>query len=147
METEILEEIEVSEIIYNPAIKINSLNSVEVLRIVRNDDYTQIDFVYSPCGKYISGWWIRIEKDTFIRECGSHAKLKLIKAVNIPYAPVKRIFSSKKSIGHFTLIFPAVSKSTKNIDIIELENGDSSYFNFYDVSMIKVRTQIIVCEN
>jgi hypothetical protein len=147
MKTKILEEIEVSEVIYNPAIKINSANSVEIMRIVRDDEFTKIDFAYSPCNKYHYGWWIRIEKDTFIRECGKSAKLRLIEAINIPYAPKKRFFKSKNTIGHFTLIFPAVSKSTKTIDIIERESGDADFFNFYGVSMIKVRTEVIVCNN
>jgi hypothetical protein len=147
METEILEEIEVSEIIYRPAIKINSNTNMEVLSISRNDDYTQIDFVYTPCNKYNCGWWIRIEKDSFIRVKGTTSKLKLIKAINIPFAPRKRFFKSKDSFGHFTLIFPAVPKETESIDIIECESGLLDYFNFYDVSMIKVRTEVIVCNN
>lgn len=48
----------------------------------------------------------------------------------------------------YTLYFPAVPKGCKEIDIIECENGNiGNWFNFYSVSIEKVRTKPLIVNN
>jgi hypothetical protein len=99
-----------------------------------DDDFTRIDFVYIAPKKYVNGGWIQIDSGCYIRPIGYDICLKMIQAVNIPIAPSKYYFKSKGQVHHFTLLFPALPKSVKQIDIIE-RLAEGSYFNFFRVAL------------
>lgn len=129
--------------LFNPSISKMPDSFIDIIGIELTDDYTRIDFVVYPDTKtYVSGWWVQINKNSFIRPTGTTQKLKLVKAVNIPYAPKKYMFSSRTSCLPYTLFFPAIPKTTTHIDIIEKEVRNDSYFNFYGVSVLKTKSPI-----
>jgi len=129
--------------ICNPAFERRSSNYMDIMRIVLTEDYTKIDFIHYPDKKYINGGWVQIQRNMFIRTLGSKDKLTLLKAINIPIAPNKHWYKSVHECLYFTLLFPSIPKSTTHIDIIEIEGGDSTFFNFYGVSMNRVNSSVI----
>ena len=134
---------ELEKLVYNPDVKKTPAigNKLKIMRIELEENYTRIDFVYNN-GKY---GWVQIEPCCFIRPVGTDMCLTLVKAQGIPLAPQKRHFQNPNQIMYYTLYFPALPKGVAEIDIIEMESSTPghNYFNFYGVSMEKVRTGII----
>jgi hypothetical protein len=136
--------LEIEKVIYNPFVKINVEQKLEILAI-RSDkeNLLRIDFLYKTPSFYENGGWIQMSPDCFIRPCGSTTKLKLVKAENIPLAPSKHFFKTNKDILSYSLYFPALPEDTTSIDIIEYEGPGSNWFNFYGVSLETVRERKI----
>ena len=118
-------------VLYNP-VGTNYKNSHAIKCIECTDEYTRIDFIYkAPC-YYINGGWVQLESNSFIRPVGSETKYKLIQAINIPIAPTKHYFNRCGEYLRYTLLFPALPKNTRKIDIIEKE-APGTFFNFYNI--------------
>jgi hypothetical protein len=117
--------------LYNPtAIDYSLDHRVKSIEITEN--YTRIDFIFRSSKVYINGGWIQIDRNSYIAPVGSDVKYKLIKAEGIPIAPTKHYFKRQGETHCYSLLFPALPKDTKRIDIIEkLERG--TYFNFFNV--------------
>ena len=148
---EVIVEKEIKKIhiqVFNPIVKHQLVTTTEVVRIEQTNEYTRIDFIYSPSKEYVSGWWVHIDKSTFIRPVGNSEKFYLISAENISYAPKKTYLKGANALHCYTLYFPKLPDNTKAIDIIECESSsDSKWFNFYSVSLEKVHTERIVVNN
>lgn len=129
---EVIRETETKSIkLYNPAAIDHNLDH-RVKSIEITDNYTRIDFIYRSSMVYENGGWIQIDPNSYISPVGSDVKYKLIKAYGIPFAPFKHYFKRQGETYCYSLIFPALPKDTKRIDIIEkLERG--TYFNFFNV--------------
>ena len=138
---------QIEKIVFNPMVKKQIIGSPELLRIEINNELTKIDFIYYAKPYYVNGGWVQISRDTFIRPKGSGLRLKLISSTNISIAPKKTYLNSTKAILCYTLYFPALPESTKSIDIIECESVGGNWFNFYDVSLEKIKSQKIVVGN
>lgn len=134
---------ELEKIIFNPIVRIDTQQETKIMRIEIDDELTRIDFVYYPPSYYENGGWVQIDRNSFIRPVGTKHTLPLVKAVGIPYAQQKHYFKSYKEILYYTLYFPALPNDVKEIDIIEREVSFGEYFNFYGVSMNKIRTSAI----
>lgn len=117
--------------LYNPD-GMDFRNALRVKSIEATTEYTRIDFIYKSSMIYDNGGWIQIERDSYIQPIGSYEKFKLIKAFSIPIAPLKHYFKRQGEYHPYTLIFPALPKNTKAIDIIE-KLAPGTYFNFYNV--------------
>jgi hypothetical protein len=103
-------------------------------KISLDDDFTRIDFVYIAPKKYLNGGWIQIDSGCYIRPIGSEIRYKMVSAINIPLAPSKFYFKSQGQVHQFTLLFPALPKSVKQIDIIE-RLAEGRFFNFFRVAL------------
>lgn len=129
------------KLIYNPVVKQLPAHDTgfKIMRIEMEDNYTRIDFVYNN-GRFA---WVQIQPDSFIRPVGSQIRYPLMKVQGIPIAPVKHFFKNPNETLYYTLYFSALPKDVKTIDIIEKEinTPGHNYFNFYGVSMEKVRTE------
>lgn len=134
-------------VIYYTNARLNPNKSTNLLRISMDDEFTKIDFLYLANNQYVNGGWVQIHDSCFIKVCGTDIKLKMIKAINITIAPKKHFFKSKKDMLCYTLIFPALPKGTKKIDIIEMETNDSSFFNFYGIPIEQILTEKILANN
>ena len=135
LEKSIQEKQQESVILYNPE-GTNYANSLSVARIELNDDFTRIDFLYKSPNHYINGGWVQMHDCAFIRPVGSEQRHRLVQAINIPIAPQKHYFKRCGEHLRYTLLFPALPKSTRKIDIIEKEAA-GTYFNFYNVDFAK----------
>lgn len=109
-----------------------------------DDNILRIDFLYYASPYYNNGGWVQIHPQTFIRPVGSQTKYKMVGAVNIPKNPVKHFFKTNRDMLFYSLLFPQVPKDVTNIDIIEKEINDGTWFNFYNVPMQTVLNSIIV---
>ena len=118
----------------NPISKYTPNEHLGIEKISLDDDFTRIDFVYIAPKQYINGGWIQIDPGCYIRPIGSEVRYKMVSAINIPLAPSKYYFKSKGQVHHFTLLFPALPKSVKQIDIIE-RLAEGTYFNFFSVAL------------
>jgi len=58
----------------------------------------------------------------------------MISAINIPLAPSKYYFKGKGQVTQFTLLFPPLPKSVKQIDIIE-RLAEGTFFIFFRVEL------------
>ena len=139
---------EQEKIIFNPRIEKRDFTDtkLKIMRLEKEEEYTRIDFVYYPPKYYVNGGWVQMDSGCFIRPCGTSDRYTLVKAQNIPYAPNKHHFKSVNDILYYTLFFPGLPKGTESIDIIEKE-APGTYFNFYGVSMSKVRMERLVVGN
>ena len=139
------QKVEKKKFIHNPKVEVNSNTDLDVLRIETDDELTRIDFFYK--NHFDSAGWVHISKNSFIRVAGSDKKLTLVKAVNIPIAPLNHYFKNKGDVLAYTLYFPPLPKGTKKIDIIESEVPGGTWFNFYGVSMETVWNDVIMINN
>jgi hypothetical protein len=131
IEQTIQEKIETSTKLYNPE-GMDFRNELRIKSIEPTDEYTRIDFIYRSSTEYINGGWIQMEKGAYIQPVNSNVKYGLIKAIGIPIAPAKHYFNRQGEYHTYTLIFPALPKNTRKINIIEKE-APGNYFNFYDI--------------
>jgi hypothetical protein len=118
----------------NPISEYTPNEHMGIEKISLDDDFTRIDFVYIAPKKYINGGWIQIDSWCFIRPIGSEVRYKMIRAIHIPVAPTKYIFKRCGEVHHFSLLFPALPKNVKHIDIIE-RLAEGTYFNFFKVAL------------
>jgi len=109
-------------------------DNVGIESISFDDEITRIDFIYISKEEFGNSSWVKIERNSFIRPVGSDIKYSLIKAINIPYAPSKHFFKCAGQVLRYTLLFPALPKSTKEIDIVE-KLALGNYFNFFRVKL------------
>jgi len=117
--------------LFNPSVYDRN-TSAKIQTIDLNEEYTRIDFKYTSSQEYINGGWIKMERNSFIRDTLSKRTYPLLFALNIPIAPEKFHFRRKGQVHYYTLVFPALPKSTKAIDIIEKE-APGNYFNYYNI--------------
>ena len=117
--------------LYNPEC-MDHTKSLRIKSIEATAEYTRIDFIYRSSTFWDNGGWIQIEQDSYIQPIGSSTKFKLVKTVGIPITPLKHYFKRKGEYYSYTLIFPALPKNTKKIDIIE-KLAPGTFFNFYNV--------------
>ncbi len=122
-------------------------NNPAVLRVILNENYTQIDFGYVAEWIYIRGGWIRIAPHTFIQVQGSEKRYNMTEAKNITIAPEQHHFESKQDWRVFTLYFEPIPIKDCVIDIIEEENPDDNDFNFYGIRLTDVKGTEILTEN
>ena len=136
-ETETPEELlqETKTYVFENPISLRTPNEhMGIEKISLEEEFIRIDFVYIAPKKYINGGWIQIDSGCYIRPIGSDIRHKMVKAINIPIAPAKYHFKACGQVHHFSLLFPALPKEVKQIDIIEkLEDG--TYFNFFRVAL------------
>lgn len=107
----------------------------EIQSIHTSENKTIIQMKYYAQPKYVHGGWVRIQPETIIRHSDTDETLPMIQAVNIPVSPQKHHFKHPLESLSFQLIFPAIPKHWKKIDLIEKEPGDASYFNFYGIDL------------
>lgn len=124
----------------NPSYNSEKENA-KLLRVTISNSFTKFDFGYSTMWYYISGGWVRIAKDTFIKIKGKDEKLNLIKADNIPVAPTQHHFKSNKDWLYFSLYFPAIPFEDCTIDLVEMETSSKDVFNYYSID-IKVKNAV-----
>lgn len=118
----------------NPISKYTPNEHLGIEKISLDDDFTRIDFVYIAPKKYLNGGWLQIDSGCYIRPIGSEIRYKMVSAINIPLAPSKFYFKSQGQVHQFTLLFPALPKSVKQIDIIE-RLAEGRFFNFFRVAL------------
>jgi hypothetical protein len=122
-------------IVFNPKYRNNKNKRITILRVVIDNEYTRVDFLYWSLKNNNMGKWIQIEKDTYIRALNSDQKLKLIKAENIGVSPNKRFFKTKLNLLNFTLYFPPLPKDVVAFDLIEKDTTNENYFNFHKINL------------
>lgn len=105
----------------------------QLLRIEFASEFTKFDFGYQTTRYYTKGGWVRIAKDTFVRIQSSGEKFTLIRADNIPLAPIHHNFKTTKDWLYFSLYFPAIELKTGKIDLIEVDPGEKTDFNYLDI--------------
>ena len=138
---------ELEKVTYHPMIKHQAKHIPEVMRIEMDDEFTRIDFIVFATSPAFNWEWVSILPTTFIRIAGLKEKLTLVKAVNIAVSPSRHYFKKRTDLLPYTLYFPALPKSTTTIDIIESESAGPTWFNFYGVSMERVRSENLIIGN
>lgn len=129
-------------IIHNPKCR-QQADKLNILRVQVWPQYTKVDFGYVAKNHYIRGGWVQIYENSFIRDCKTGKKYLFKKAENIPIAPKKHYFTSNIDFLYYSLYFEPMPADTEKIDIIEKENDDSTFFNFYGVQLVKTEKEII----
>jgi len=136
------------KIIYNPAAVEQTDDLAELLRIVREEELTRIDFVHHAYPQYTNGGWVGIGRATFIRPVGTGIQFTMVQAVNIPVLPRMHIYKNVRESLYYTLYFPALPEDVLAIDIIEKEAPlPHHYFNFYGVSLERIAAAPLIAPN
>ena len=121
-------------IVHNPSIKAQP-KELNILRIHLLPEYTKVDFGYIAKNHFIRGGWVQIYENTFIRDCNNGTKYSFIKADNIGVAPHKHYFTSNFVYLYYSLYFEPIPVDTAKIDIIENEETNKRFFNFYEIEL------------
>jgi hypothetical protein len=133
-------------IIKSPTAEYIPNSNVGIESISIDDNYTKIDFVYISPKEYPNLSWVLMHGDAYIRPVGTENKYKLIKAINIPLAPNKHFFQKSGQVLKYTLLFPALPRNIKQIDIIE-KLIPGPYFNFFRVNISHGQPLLITFNN
>jgi hypothetical protein len=107
----------------------------KILRIFVSDQYTRIDFGYMPDDIYDYGWWITIDRNTYVQVRDSSKKYVFIEAIGIPVTPDKWEFDSIMDWKVFTLLFEPIPIKDCTIDVIENLEPGGNFFNYYNISL------------
>ena len=91
--------------LFNPSVYDRN-TSAKIQTIDLNEEYTRIDFKYTSSQEYINGGWIKMERNSFIRDTLSKRTYPLLFALNIPIAPEKFHFRRK---GQVHYLHPCIS--------------------------------------
>lgn len=136
------------KIIYKPCFIERTGDSVEIMRIVRDEELTRIDFVHHAYPGYTNGGWVSIEPETYIRPVGTGIKLTMVQVVNIPIATRRHFYKNDRQSLYYTLYFPPLPEDAEAIDIIEKEVvRPHNFFNFYGVSLERIATAPLIAPN
>ena len=122
-------------VVFNPKYRFNKNKRITILRVVIDEEFTRVDFLYWSLKNNNMGKWIQIEKDTYIKALNCDKKLKLIKAENIGVSPNKSFFKTKLNLLNFTLYFPPLPKDAVAFDLIEKDTTNENYFNFHKINL------------
>jgi hypothetical protein len=122
-------------VVFNPKYRDNKNKRITILRVVIDEEFTRVDFLYWSLKNNNMGKWIQIEKDTYIRALNCDKKLKLIRAENIGVSPNKSFFKTKLNLLNFTLYFPPLPKDVVAFDLIEKDTTNENYFNFHKINL------------
>jgi len=122
-------------VVFNPKYRDNKNKRITILRVVIDEEFTRVDFLYWSLKNNNMGKWIQIEKDTYIRALNCDKKLKLMKAENIGVSPNKSFFKTKLNLLNFTLYFPPLPKDLVAFDLIEKDTTNENYFNFHKINL------------
>ncbi len=123
--------------VFNPKYRYNNNKRITILRVVIDEEYTRVDFLFWSLKNNNMGKWIQIEKETYIKAFNCDKKLKLIKAENIGVSPNKSFFKTKLNLLNFTLYFPPLPKDVVAFDLIEKDTMNENYFNFHKINLKK----------
>jgi hypothetical protein len=129
--------------IVHPKVLKNYSDNPDLLRIHLSPECTKVDFGYVAKSLYVNGGWIRIAPETFIEDRSTKARYTLVRAENIPLAPLHHYFETNKDWRYFSLYFPPIPQKDCSINIIEVENGTPNDFNYYQIE-IKISEAIAV---
>ena len=121
--------------LFNPSLYDRN-TSAKIRTIDLNEEYTRIDFKYTSSQEYINGGWIKMERNSFVRDTLSKRTYPLLFALNTPISPEKFYFRRRGQAHTYTLVFPALPQSTKAIDIIEKE-APGNYFKYFNIEYQK----------
>jgi hypothetical protein len=122
-------------VVFNPKYRDNKNKRITILRVVIDEEFTRVDFLYWSLKNNNMGKWIQIEKDTYIKALNCDKKLKLIKTENIGVSPNKSFFKTKLNLLNFTLYFPPLPKDVVAFDLIEKDTTNENYFNFHKINL------------
>lgn len=109
--------------------------SCSISKIETTDKHTIVSFEYIAPGEES---WAQINKEIFIKTNLSDKHYKFVKAQNITIAPEKTTLEKPGEKLAFQVYFEKIPKNAKSIDVIENAQGnntESSYFNYYKVSL------------
>ena len=122
-----------AQIVKNPIYARKDSRSMQISEIQILPDKTIIIGEYTNIEHY---GWANITNTTFIRDCATNQKYKIISSTGLPLSPTKHTFTRQNEVVTFKMIFPAINNSIKKIDLIE---DESSYdgFNVYEIGLDK----------
>jgi hypothetical protein len=110
-------------------------DNLQLLRVLSTPEYLKIDFGYFTTDYYTRGGWVKMDKDTIVRDTKNGRKYKLVDTVNIPIAPEEFDFNTSHDWLYFSLIFEPIPSTTKVIDVIESDPGEPTDFNLYTIEL------------
>ena len=115
----------VTKIIKKPSYKTTKSNTrCFITKIECDEDMTKVYCEYST---EQFGGWVMISPNTYI-VTGNGNKLKITKALGIPFAPRKQNYNTLTTI-EFSLVFPALPNGTTQFDLIEPGDSDWRFYN------------------
>ena len=117
--------------LYNPE-GMNFKKELRIKFVEFHDKFTRVDFVVYGSKKYTNGGWIQIDSSCYMESVDTGIKYTMLCPIKIPKAPKKFYFSKQGQRHEYSLLFPALPKTTKRVHIIE-KDAPCNYFNFYNL--------------
>lgn len=117
--------------ILEPVFDRSDVPEFHVEKVVITQDTTYIYCFY----KAEAGSWARVSKDMYLEDANSGAKLPLLKASGLPYAPLKRDFLFNETV-QVLLYFPHINTNRFNI----IEDEYDKAFNIYGINIYECYT-------
>jgi hypothetical protein len=136
-----------SRLIYSPQVICKLPTGNDIIRIELSDSFTKIDLCYSVPNSGFSKRTISISPFCFLHSIKSKRKLRLIKVVNIPYAPNCYCFKKANETLFYTLYFEPVKKGETIVSIQDSIILFSTPLNFRGVSLVESRNNFKINNN
>ncbi len=117
------------EIYKNISITKSDDQDAKILAVETTEEFTAVYMSWTN-RQYDNGAYY-IDKDAYIRDKKTGKRLQIIKTENCNFAPNKSQIDRGET-AQFVLYFPAISKNSREIDLIE---SDSSKWKFYGIKL------------
>lgn len=122
-----------TRVIDNPKVEVRKSPIDHITRIELSDEdtrlYVRTDFIHN--------WWIKFDRNTFIRPVGSEEKLIATGIENGEFD--KEIYMPESNDSSFVIIFPPLDKSVKKIDF-----GEGDDLSLFGISLTESQSEEIV---
>lgn len=125
----------IAQTINNPIVKSKDDGNTIIKRIETNNNYTILTFQTTAT---TDNSWVQLNKEIYLQTDISNAHYNYVKSENIAMVPEKQILNNAGDKLVFRVYFKKIPAGAKYINIIERSgsnNGNVSYFNFYNVSL------------
>jgi hypothetical protein len=108
--------------------------TLQLVRITRNEYTTRLDFGYQMDQMYVNNWWINIYPNTHLLTSASTNKFRMQDQLNIAVAPNKTMYKARTDWQFFSLFFAPLPLEDQKISLIEFEDTTRG-FNMYDIEL------------
>ena len=125
----------IAQTINNPLVRTRDDGNTIIKRIETNSNYTIVSFQTTAA---TDNSWVQLNKEIYLQTDISNAHYNYIKSENIAIVPQKQILNNAGDKLVFRVYFKKIPPAAKSVNIIErsgANNGNVTYFNFYNVSL------------
>ena len=127
-----------TRVIEKPLFTWRTLDNVEVRKVVLGPEETVVTLDASACG----GRLTKVNSGLYLQADGQHYALRQCRGITLPSNIISEV---KMDAAHpcFDLVFPALPKSVKSVDLIFYKNLKGGSYEILDIQLEKKRADVL----